>query len=98
MLKAATLLSMLVAAPAFAAADTTGLEASRAASPLMTTTSRAPGASDRGPRIAEAAAWKTLIRGLTRSSGQALMNPERSLAALATPDLAGEVTHALQSR
>ena len=93
MLKAATLLSMLVAAPAFAAADSVGLDASHAASPLTTTRS-----TDRGARVAEAAAWKTLIRGLTRSSGQALMNPERSLAALATPDLAGEVAHGLQSR
>ena len=96
MLKAATLLSMLVAAPAFAAADSAGLEASRATAPL--TTSRASRSGDRGARVAEAAAWNTLIRGLTRSSGPALMNPERSLAALATPDLAGEVTHALQSR
>lgn len=92
MLKALTLLSMLVAAPAFAAADSAGLDASHAASPLTTRS------ADRGARVTEAAAWKTLLRGLVRSSGQALMNPDRSMAALATPDLAGEVSHTLQSR
>ncbi|HEX4456686.1 MAG TPA: hypothetical protein VIA18_01875 [Polyangia bacterium] len=98
MLKAATLLSMLIAAPAFAAADSAGLQASRATAPMTTMTTRSPRSGDRAARVAEAAAWNTLIRGLTRSTGPALMNPERSLAALATPDLAGEVTHALQSR
>jgi hypothetical protein len=98
MLKAVTLLSMLVAAPAFAAADSAGLEASRSASPLTAHAADAAAKSARGARAAEAAAWKSLVGGLMRSSGQVLADPERSMAALATPDLGGEIERALQSR
>lgn len=98
MLKAATLLSMLVGAPAFAAADTAGLEASRAASPLTAHSADATARSARSARAAEAAAWKSLVGGLMRSSGQVMADPERSMAALAAPDLAGELERALKSR
>jgi hypothetical protein len=98
MLKAATLLSMLVAAPAFAAADSTSLARGRAASSLTSRPDDLLAKSARAARVTEAAAWKTLVGGLMRSSGQVMMIPERSLAALATPDLGGEVEHALKTR
>lgn len=92
MLKAVTLLSMLVAAPAFASADAAGLKSEGSASSL---TSRPAG---RSAAVAEAAAWRTLIGGLMRSSAQVLASPEHSMAALATPDLGGEITTALRDR